>query len=91
MPTRAALHDASARRHVCKSSLFQPVVKEQHLPCLERKGSFYIIPAFFTHAYWDWETAKTTFKNNFALRTLLERSLFQNRYSLRIGKWARAS
>ena len=48
MPTRAALHDASARRHVCKSSLFQPVVKEQHLPCLERKGSFYIIPAFFS-------------------------------------------
>ena len=47
--------------------------------------------AFFTYAYWDWETTKTTFKNNFALRTLLERSLFQNRYSLRIGKWARAS
>ena len=45
MPTRAALHDASARRHVCKSSLFQPVVKEQLLPSLERKGSFYIISA----------------------------------------------
>ena len=72
MPTRAALNDASARRHVYKSSLFQPVVKEQHLPCLERKGSFYIIPAFFTHMYWDLETTMTTFKNNIILRTHLE-------------------
>ena len=74
MPTRAALHDASARRHVCKSSLFQPVVKEQHLPCLERKGSFYIIPAFFTHTYWNLETTMTTFKNNIILRAHLEHS-----------------
>ncbi len=26
---------------------------------------------FFTHAYWDLETTKTTFKNNIVLRTHL--------------------
>ena len=29
---------------------------------------------FFTHAYWDLETTKTTFKNNIVLRTHLEHS-----------------
>ena len=37
------------------------------------------------------ETTKTTFKNNLVLRAHLEHSHFQNRYSLWIGKWARAS
>ena len=92
MPTRAALHDASARRHVCKSSLFQPVVKERRLPSLEGKCSFYIIPPFFTHAYWDLETTKTTFKNNIVLRTHLEHSeswQFEDR-QMGTGELARA-
>ena len=29
---------------------------------------------FFTHAYWDLETTKTTFKNNIVLRAHLEHS-----------------
>ena len=37
------------------------------------------------------ETTKTTFTNNLVLRAHLEHSHFQNRYSLWIGKWARAS
>jgi len=30
--------------------------------------------AFFTHAHWDLETTKTTFKNNIVLRARLEHS-----------------
>ena len=37
------------------------------------------------------ETTTRTFKNNLVLRAHLEHSHFQNRYSLWIGKWARAS
>ena len=37
MPTRAALHDASARRHVCKSSLFR-LSKNDTFPALKEKA-----------------------------------------------------
>ena len=74
MPTRAALHDASARRHVCKSSLLTASCQRTNPSPPLRKGSFYIIPAFFTHPYWDLETTMTTFKNNIILRAHLEHS-----------------
>ena len=47
---------------------------------------------FFTHAYWDLETTKTTFKNNIVLRTHLEHSeswQFEDR-QMGAGELARA-